>query len=290
MSDLDSKSRPPAWHLVIAALVSVAVLGAFYAVGLSHFGPEEWDEFGSFVGGAAGVVLTALTFLALLYTIHIQSTELALSREELRLTREELAANREELARSAEALDQQVGAIQIQNFERTLFDSLRFLTDVVSQFVHRSPMEDQPRRGAQAFFAMHQEMAYSTQLGALGTADGDQIGAHEGLNTFLDRVRPLLATYFRTLYNIYRYLDESPYTERVYYNRIIRAQIPDHALAILFYNSLTERGRKFQRYIVRYRILDNLPPEFLLNPMHADVQFPTPAAAALHEEQQPQNA
>jgi len=93
----------------------------------------------------------------------------------------------------------------------------------------------------------------------------------------------MLGTYFRTLYNIYRYLDESNYADRVYYNRIIRSQIPDHALVILFYNSLTDRGLKFQKYIVRYRILDNMLPGYLFNPHHAEVleNMPTPKAEAI---------
>ena len=283
MNDDIESARKPRWYLITAGLLTFAVMAGLYVIGALHFRVSEWDKFGGFIGGAAGTVLTALTFLALLYTIHIQSTELSLSRQELRLTREEMAQNREELSRSAAALNQQVDAVNVQNFERTLFDSLRFLNDVVVQFEHKGPYDDQPRRGAQAFVAMQQDMSVNTDLGALGTHDGDQVGSSLPLNQFLDRLRPLLGTYFRTLYNVYRYLDESAYSDRVYYNRIIRAQIPDHALSILFYNSLTHRGQKFQKYIVKFRILDNLANEYLLNQNHvaAIAQFPTPAAVAL---------
>lgn len=280
MEPSDEGEKPSVWHLIATGLASVAIVGGFYAAGILHFAPDKWQDFGSFVGGAAGVLLTALTFLALLYTIYIQSTELALSRQELRLTRDEMKLNREEVARSAEALNKQVNAIEVQSFERTLFDSLRFLNDVVAQFEHKSAIADEAQTGTRAFLAMYQDLHARTELRKLETDDGDQIGADEQLNTYFDLLSPQLGTYFRTLYNIYRYLDESNYSDQVYYNRIIRAQIPNLALVLLFYNSLTDRGLKFQKYIEKYRILDNMLVGMLANPKHAQVLEKLPTQKA----------
>ena len=276
------------WHLLTAGLVSLVILISFYWAGAVHFKSSEWNEFGDFIAGAAGVIVTTLTFLALLYTIHIQSTELALSRNELRLTREELELNRGEIAKSAKALNEQVDAINTQNFERTLFESLSYLSQLTEQFEWRSPVEDSARKGISAFFSMYHQLDHQNiGLGALGIEDGDQIGAHAPLSQTLDRLRTQLAPYYRTLYNIYRYLDESKFSDNVYYNRIIRSQIPDHALIILFYSSLEQRGLKFQKYITRYAILDNLPRELLFNPHHRVVldNLPTPNAIAAIGEQ-----
>lgn len=244
-------NRP--WHLILPAVVSVVVLVGFYIAGLMHFTSGQWENFGNFIAGAAGVILTSLSFLALLYTIHIQSTELGLSRQELTLTREEMALNREEIAKSADALSDQVKAVALQNFERTLFESLGFLSGMVEQFEYRSPFEDEPRRGVQSFFSIYHRLGHhSVNLGALPTEDGDELGEYQGLNQALDQLSLMLAPYFRTLFNVYRFLDESRYADVVYYNRIIRAQIPDHAMVVLFYNCLTERGRKFQKYLVKF--------------------------------------
>lgn len=283
MENVDEPPSSPGRHLVFAAIISIIFLIGFYVVGMFHFRSDEWDDFGSFVGGGAGVVLTALTFLALLYTINIQFNQLSLSRIELRLTRQEMVQNREELARSSEALNQQVNATYVQGFERTLFDSLKFLNDVVEQFEYKGPWEDNPRRGAQAFVSMHQLLADSTRLGSLGVESGDEIGDDDSLSRAFDQLRPMLGTYFRTLYNVYRYLDESRYSGKVYYNRIIRSQISDHALIILFYNSLTDRGRKFQKYIVKYNILDNISREYLINPMHFQILSTLPTAKAVNQ-------
>lgn len=282
MTKRQADNRP--WHLIVAAVLSVLVSAGFYVAGLMHFTPAQWAPFGDFIAGAAGVVLTSLSFLALLYTIHIQSTELGLSRQELTLTRQEMTLNREEVAKSADALSEQVKAVALQNFERTLFESLGFLSGMVEQFEYRSPMEDHPRRGVQSFFSMYHRLGHHTvNLGGLPGEGGDELGENQQLNQSLDQLSLMLAPYFRTLYNVYRFLDESPYADVVYYNRIIRAQIPDHAMVVLFYNSLTARGRKFQRYISKFSILDNMPRDLLFNPHHAAIldSLPTPLAAAV---------
>lgn len=281
MTKRQTENRP--WHLIMAAVLSILVLAGFFVAGLIHFTPAQWAPFGDFIAGAAGVVLTCLSFLALLYTIHIQSTELGLSRQELALTRQEMALNRGEVAKSADALSEQVKAVALQNFERTLFESLGFLSGMVEQFEFRSPMEDNPRRGVQSFFSIYHRLGHhSVNLGGCPTEDGDELGESQSLNQTLDQLSLMLAPYFRTLHNIYRFLDESPYADVVYYNRIIRAQIPDHAMVVLFYNSITARGRKFQRYIVKFAILDNMHRNLLFNPHHAVIldSLPTPMAAA----------
>lgn len=283
------------WHLIAAALLSILVLVCFYFIGLTHFQSDELASFGDFVAGGAGVILSSLSFLALLYTIHIQTTELSLSRQELTLTRQEMALNRGEVAKSAEALSEQVKAVSLQNFERTLFESLGFLSALVEQFEYRSPAEDKARKGVQAFYSIYHRIGHhDVNLGSLGVEDGDKIGETAALNHALDELSLMLAPYFRTLFNIYRFMAESPYSEIEYYNRIIRSQIPDHGLVVLFYNSLTPRGRKFQKYIHQFKILDNMPSSLLFNPHHALIikHLPTPMALAalgdqrVHEEAQ----
>lgn len=280
MRENEPANRPT--YLFAAGVISLLIALVILVAGMAHFGPSEWGAFGDFVSGSAGVILTTLSFLALLYTIHIQSTELGLSRQELALTRAEMALNRGEVAKSAEALSEQVKAVGLQNFERTLFESLGFLSGLVEQFEFKSPVEDHPRKGVQAFFSMYHLLGHDTvNLGGIASEDGNLVGAHPPLNQILDRLSLMLASYFRTLYNIYRFVDDSPYSEIEYYNRIIRAQMPDHALVILFYNSLTDRGKNFQKYIVKYEILDNMPRGLLFHPFHGAIldNLPTEVAA-----------
>lgn len=76
-------------------LIACGVLSLLVAYGLWHAyritfdGPlasdqQAWGLLGDYFGGMAGSVFAVLSFLALLFTIYIQSSELAESREQLR--------------------------------------------------------------------------------------------------------------------------------------------------------------------------------------------------------------
>ena len=72
--------------LVAVALVIIAATYAFY---FTHFhgtfsnDPGVWGQFGDFVGGTINPILTFLTFMALVFTVVLQTRQLEHSREEL---------------------------------------------------------------------------------------------------------------------------------------------------------------------------------------------------------------
>ena len=82
---------------------------------------EHWGQFGDFFGGVLNPFLAFCSFMALLYTINIQSKQLTISTEELKETRKELTASREAQERSSAALDGQLQNLKIQQFEATFF-------------------------------------------------------------------------------------------------------------------------------------------------------------------------
>ena len=76
-------------------------------------------------------------------------------------------------------------------------------------------------------------------------------------------------SYFRHLYRIYKYIDESPLiddSERYDYSSIVRAQLSEYELLVLFYNALTinDNGEfKFKRLIEKYAIFNNIRDSML---------------------------
>lgn len=82
-----SKSSFFIFSVVFIVIVAVStVLGVY----IFHFGeyeisnnPEKWGPFGDFFGGVLNPILAFFSFVALLYTIHIQQKELELTRIEL---------------------------------------------------------------------------------------------------------------------------------------------------------------------------------------------------------------
>ena len=72
---------------VVGLLLIVAVGGAYYAyVGfeqpLSANG-EDWGQFGDYFGGVAGTLLSFISILLLIYTIHLQGEQLSDAQQEM---------------------------------------------------------------------------------------------------------------------------------------------------------------------------------------------------------------
>ncbi|NLU37727.1 MAG: hypothetical protein GXX78_02405 [Bacteroidales bacterium] len=78
-----------------------------------------------------------------------------------------------------------------------------------------------------------------------------------------------LGHYFRTLYNIIKYIDTTNGIDRQFYVNIVRSQLCVDELIILFYNCLSCFGNeKFKPLVEKYGILEGLSDVYLLKPSH----------------------
>jgi len=79
-----------------------------------------------------------------------------------------------------------------------------------------------------------------------------------------------LSHYYRYIYNMFKIIHESDLTSvnKKKYANILRAQLSNYELLMLFYNANFVHGRKFKKYVNTYAILDNLPAEKLINKKH----------------------
>lgn len=106
--------------MLFIAVGAVVVVFSLYFINfsgsLSH-DQERWAAFGDFVGGTLGSILSFFGFIALLFTIHIQSKELAATREEL-----ERSATAQE--KTVASLKKQSNILSRQQFEQTFFSLL----------------------------------------------------------------------------------------------------------------------------------------------------------------------
>lgn len=76
-----------------------------------------------------------------------------------------------------------------------------------------------------------------------------------------------LGHYFRSLYTIYKYLNDSEISEKKMYANIIRSQLSDFELLVLYYNCLSKFGeKKFKPLVERFELFDNMPLEMLYRP------------------------
>lgn len=75
-----------------------------------------------------------------------------------------------------------------------------------------------------------------------------------------------LGIYFRSLYSLLKFLDESGYRRKDKLGTVVRSLLSDHELVLILYNCLDRRGENFKRYAELFQLFDNLDVELLLKP------------------------
>lgn len=77
-----------------------------------------------------------------------------------------------------------------------------------------------------------------------------------------------LGLYFRSLYSVLRFVDNSKHPDASQYGLVVRSLLSDYELVMIFYNCLTPWGQKFTRYVYRFALFDNLDETLLLDQDH----------------------
>ncbi|MES0870007.1 putative phage abortive infection protein [Pseudovibrio sp. SCP19] len=222
---------------------------------------------------------SALAFAALIWTVFLQREELQLNRTELTLSRQEMADQRFEnmLMRMLDAHTKIVSDLDLQNsghaitvqgkdFFRSCFKNI--LMRLQSDFNIRLP---------QKTHILERPEIILLSVDATSTLNVYEAEYHAR--------RTDLAHYFRSLYNILRFISESGRKDKFDYARIVRAQLSDYELAINCLNSLSEHGvEKMKPLIEEFSILDNLPKDLYLSTSLMDQFDPKALKTPLHPE------
>ncbi|WP_374846751.1 putative phage abortive infection protein [Brucella ciceri] len=255
------KSPSGLFYLFITA-ITVSLFILLTAIAVKAFG-KDLGTFGDFIGGTLNPVLTFLTFMGLLITIVLQQTELRESRVEL--------------GRSATALESQLAATDRQNFESTFFQMLTLHNTIVNSIdlyysgreramgldINKAARETKGRDCFEQFFRNF-EAAYAQ---AAGLPDRDRL--QQAYDSFWSDRQQDLAHYYRYLYNVLRFVHEAKgIKDRGPYVKLLRAQLSDYELVMLFYTALNKHGINYWLYIHEYQLFDNLPEGMLIEDSH----------------------
>lgn len=76
-----------------------------------------------------------------------------------------------------------------------------------------------------------------------------------------------LSVYFRNMYNAIKLTDNSSLfneEEKLNYVKVLRSQLSNSELYILFFNLISRLGKKWMdsNYVVKYQLIQNLPPKY----------------------------
>ncbi len=84
---------------------------------------------------------------------------------------------------------------------------------------------------------------------------------------FFDVRQMWLGHYFHTVYHVLVHVDKHTEVDRVWFTKVLRAQLSTPELLLLFYFGLRP-GKKMKALIERYGLLEDLPDDQLVRPEH----------------------
>lgn len=273
------ESKNDLWRTLIYAGLAVFAIWLL-SWGLIDLCISECDDRGTFGDkfGAVNALFSGLAFAGLIVTLLYQKEELKLQREELAQTREELKGQREEF-------EEQNKTMKRQRFENTFFNMLSLQQEIVANLSYdevervmdfSNPLKNNVKHtiynGRTIFREMYLNLTVSipgnhSYMGIKRAIEANDYGVYSYISstTRFDH-------YFRHLYRIFKYVDSTELiedNERYDYACIVRSQLSDYELVILFYNCLTSNGRaKFKPLIEKYSIFNNLRKELLAKREH----------------------
>ena len=234
------------WGFALLGFIAIVVAIYFY---VDMFGTSRsaehaaWAQFGEYTGGALGPVFAFLAFIALLITIQLQHNELSFSSQELH--------------NSARALSQQSKSLELQNFENRFFNMVTLHHTIVNAIdLRRNDGTTWHGRDCLKVF-------YERLHRDLGFARGSNTRSY--FNGILKQYEKFyrdngheLSHYFRHLYRILKFVENSDVADKSDYAGILRAQLSSYEFGLLFYNGLSHHGKKMKPLAEKYALFENM--------------------------------
>lgn len=206
------------------------------------------NEVGDALAGFSG----SLAFIWLFVAVWLQAQELQDQRTQIALQTAEFTESNSNLKR--------------QRFETTFFELLSSYNEIVRSIDLVNAQNQHTTSGRDCFRIFYSRLngLYREKV----EKGHDEAACLEmAYRNFWKDHQLKLGNYFRFLYNSLRFISESDYKEE-YHGRLLRSQLSEQELLILFYNCVSPQGKNFQKYASEFKIFDNLPTVRLLSPSH----------------------
>lgn len=254
-------------NLLIAATFVLAFWSASFA--WIYVSVGDWEVRGQLgdMFGAVNSLFSGLAFAGLIVTLILQRKDLNLQRESIQQTNEQLGIQ----AREFEIQNQMAKQEQFRN---TFFELLRMLQTIIAELklnveeLHGNKRLVQGKNIFEVLFIerdfmyiseSHQRF-YSIAQKARDENDYEYISN--------PRIFSFLFHYFRFVYRIIKYVDETDVLnsieERYQYVAFLRSTLSNYEVAAIFYNCLSSNGKKkFKPLVEKYALFDNIDVKIL---------------------------
>ena len=274
-------------------------------INASKFG-QFGDYVGGLIGSLwalAGVILFYVALTEQREDIKTNREVLITQIEALKQQIKEFKLQREEMELTREVFTEQSKTLKKQQFESTFFNSVNLLNNIIENINYSippvvtndfrsQPAFPQPDRtktyyGRDSFEYFYKDLQthynklegeYCIENIADTYSPGNNFNIPQDISEKLLKIsynsiflahQSDLGHYFRTIYNIIKFVNESKPENPKYYTNIVRAQLSTYEHLLLFYNCYSKYGEvKFKPLVIEYSLLDNMPVSALLDKDH----------------------
>jgi hypothetical protein len=260
-NDLDflKKYRDTALFVLIVVAGTYAFLYVGNKFSVSDIG--SGGAIGDFFGGILNPLFAIIGLFALLETIKIQSKELKTSSEALKQSSEELELTREQATLSAAALQEQSDSIKLQNFENTFFNMLNLHNEIIRSinidtnikllYSDKNRVVNVKGNGI---------LLFNNIVNILNNNYMSNIHNKEvGYESIIYKIGDDIGHYFRNMYQILKFIDSKKNIEQKHYSNILRAQLSNSELSMLFFNCGSDKGiDRFLPLVAKFEFFEHL--------------------------------
>ena len=260
------------WSMIIGEIVAASALVIPFLIMLitkQNYSLETFENLGTDGDFFGGTTVGLLSFSSILFVI----AAIFMQREELRIQKTELQKTTDEFKMTNDTMKK-------QQFESTFFNMISLHHQIVNSMVFQNDSR-QTLTGRHALTEIKSYLnnLYNNPSIDLLDSTGRRISDEKKriqatYQKFYNKLEPELGHYFRNLYRIIKWIDESKLDKEAKNNYlgIIRAQLSSSELVLLFYNNSTANGAKFKKFVDKYDFFDDhLSDKMLIKPEHKEL-------------------
>jgi hypothetical protein len=211
----------------------------------SKINAEKIGQFGDFIGGISGSIWALAGVLLFYKALTEQRVDFANNRKSLDLQAnalieqiKEIQLNRKELESSRKIYTEQSRTLKIQQFESNFYSLLN---------IHLTIKNNLPTKDF--FRKINNSVLERTQNEKIEELHNSSIEAYSHK---YELERESLSHYFRSLYRLMSIIDNNTFfdeREKYFYSKIVRSQLSDFELLVLYYNSFTSQGNNLLKHL-----------------------------------------
>jgi len=236
MTKQDKKLPTPLLWIIGIFVVLGIWIGAWYFLLWSSY-KLNWLNKGTFgdIFSAVSALFSGLAFVAVVITLYLQSKSIISSKKDL----------------------------EKQSFENKFFQLLNIQNQILNGIEKPQKIDgnDVFLKGKLVFKILYEELINSYKSKSVNSNKNEILKKIQNTyKVFFKNYQSEFGHYFRHLYHIVKFINESTISDKQFYSNLLRAQLSSPELLLLFYNCLSEYGNeRFKPLVEKYALLENMP-------------------------------